>query len=117
MRIFFHYKFVFLSAMVFLSLTKNLYAQDIEKEDSLSTETVQSSWLYDAYKTIHNASKHNPEYLRNGANRLKVRLLGSLQTHFFSIHPKSDIEKKIVFDSDPLTYVGAEIGWNIFAVG
>ena len=117
MRTFFYYRIFYIWSVINLSLTAKVHAQEIEKNDSISKETSQTSWLYDAYKTIYNASRYDPEYLKNEANRLKIRLLTTFQAPYFTVHPKSDIDKRLIFDSEPLNYVGMDIGWNIFALG
>lgn len=108
---FFAYRFLLISAITSISLP-NIYAQECS-----TTDSVNPSWLQRKYSIFHNAYKHNPTYLKNEANRLKVRLLGTIQVQEIDIHPKSDTEKKIIFDSEPLKYVGADFGWNIFAFG
>ncbi len=105
-----------LSAITLLLLSANIYAQEPSAADNPNTSK-PSSWIYNQYTAFRNVYKYNPEYLKNEADKLKVRLLGTIQTPFFTVHPQSDTEKKIIFDSEPLKYVGADIGWNIFAIG
>jgi hypothetical protein len=105
-----------LPAIISLLLSNSIYAQESPAIESLNTQK-SSSWVHDKYIAFRKAYKYNPEYLKNESNRLKFRLLGTVQTPFFTVHPQSDTEKKIIFDSEPLKYVGADIGWNIFAFG
>ncbi|MDR2775122.1 MAG: DUF4421 domain-containing protein [Tannerella sp.] len=109
MRFFYFHRYFLLSVVVSISLTGQIYAQ---KKD-----TVQTSWIYDKYTAFYNIYKHNPEYLKNEADRLKIRLSTTFQMPYFTIHPKDDAEKRILFDSRPLLYAGADIGWNIFSLG
>ena len=102
--------------MITLSLPFNISAQEYPDTDSLSAPQ-KTSWLQNRINAFNNAYRHNPEYLKNEANMLKVRLLGTVQLPSIMIHPKSDTEKKVTFSSDPLKYVGADIGWNIFNFG
>jgi hypothetical protein len=107
MHIFDHYKPRLLSAVIFISLTGNACAQD-------NAET--ASWIRIRYQAFYNAYKHNPEYLKDEAGRLKIRLLSTFQSPYFTIQTKNNTEKRIRFDSRPLKYVGADIGWNIFSL-
>jgi len=117
MRIFFYsLRAVFILSVLLLSLTAKVYAQDIQEADSTKAK-VSSSGISGKYMSFRRAYKHNPEYLKSEANMLRVRLLNTVQVPYFSIHPKDDIEKKLVFSSNPLMYVGADIGWNIFTFG
>lgn len=109
-------KNVLIAAMTLLSLPYEIHAQQPPTIDSIKS-LPSSSWIHNQYNAIRKAYKHNPTYLKNEANRLKVRILGTVQVPSIEIHPKSDIEKMIIFDSEPLKYVGADIGWNIFAFG
>ena len=113
-----YYKNLFVMAMVLIiiSLPHKILAREYPGTDSIlskkNTSRIQD-WAY-AFNSVY---KHNPEYLKNEANQLKVRLLGTLHLPTIMIHPKSDIEKRVVFSSEPLKYIGADIGWNIFSLG
>ena len=102
--------------MIILSLSTDISAQEYSITDSILTEKKTSrfqGWI----TTFNNAYRHNPEYLKNEKNQLKVRLVGTLQLPSIMIHPRSDIDRRLVFSSDPLKYAGAAIGWNIFSLG
>ena len=94
-------------------MSNKIYANEIYDVDSTIIENT-SSGVFAKYRAIIKSFRHNPEYLENEANMLKVRLLGTIQVPYINIHPRSDIEKRIVFSSEPLTYVGVGVGWNIF---
>lgn len=113
MRLFFYYGILLTGTVIGLSLIGQLHAQETEKNDS----RFKTSRLHNLYKSIRNASRHDPEYLKNEANRLKIRLSGTRQAPYFTVYPKSDMEKKLLFDSEPLNSVGIDVGWNIFALG
>lgn len=116
MRIFFNrYGYLLISAINLLFLPHGTCAQNLPA-DSISQPNT-SSWIQNQYHAIRKAYRHDPTYLKNEANRLKIRLIGTIQAPSIEIHPKSDIEKTMLFDSEPLKYVGADIGWNIFAFG
>lgn len=119
MHLFFHDRIIRIGlfAICCLVLAGNVRAQELEQSDSLSVETAQPSWLYGTYQTLYKASQYDPEYLRNEANRLKVRLSGTLQAPYFTIYPKGDMERRLIFDSEPLNDVGIDVGWNIFGLG
>jgi hypothetical protein len=92
-------------------LTDNIYAQEAE------TPAPKTSWIYGKYQKFHNTFRHDSGYLRNEAGRLKIRLLSTYQTPYFTIQAKNDMERRIRFDSEPLKYIGADVGWNIFSLG
>ena len=102
-------KFLLLPAMMVLSLPLVVSAQEEPEK--------KASWLQRQTDAFYNAYNYNPEYLKNEANKLKIRLLSTFQVPSIMVHPKSNLEKRLTFTSDPLTYVGADIGWNIFAFG
>ena len=133
--------------MIFLSLPSGIYAQEYTAPDisfssngltenynttfspwgrpegafSFCQDSVvhdkKTSWIQNAVNVFNNAYRHNPEYLKNEKNQLKVRLLGTINLPSILIHPRRDLERRLIFSSDPLKYVGADIGWNIFAIG
>ena len=102
--------------MIVLTLPIDISAQDYSDADSILAEK-KTSLFQNWITTFNNAYKHNPEYLKDEKNQLKVRLLGTLQLPSIMIHPRSDIARRLVFSSDPLKYAGASIGWNIFSLG
>ena len=102
--------------MVFLSLPSDILAQEYSDTDSTQPEE-NTSWVQNIVNAFNNAYRHNPEYLKNEANNLKVRLHGTVHVPSIMIHPKRDLERRLIFSSDALKYVGADIGWNIFALG
>ena len=133
-------KFLLLPAMIALSLPLVVSAQEIT--DSIScpkdTPTLQfpseqsspenicadsfasgkkAQWTRRQKDALYNAFRYNPEFLKNEANKLRVRMVGTFQVPSIMVHPKSNLDKRLTFTSDPLTYVGADIGWNIFAFG
>ena len=133
-------KYLLLPAMIVLSLPLIISAQ--EKPDSIycPTETPvqqlyseQSSpenicpdsfasekktpWTRRQKDALSNAFKYNPEFLKNEANKLRVRMVSTFQVPSIMVHPKSNLDRRLTFTSDPLTYVGADIGWNIFTFG
>lgn len=118
MRFFHLYRYFLTFVMVFISLTDRIYAREVDDNGGISTaDTTQTSWIYDKYTAFYNTYRHNPEYLKNEADRLKIRLLSTFQMPYFTIRPKNDVEKRITFDSKPLRYVGVDVGWNIFSLG
>lgn len=118
MRVFFpFFRYLVIPVMTFFFWPREIGAQEHPASDSVHATRTSSSWLHNKYTAIRNIYRHDPAYLRNEANRLKIRALGSTQVPFIAIHPKSNIEKKVIFDSEPLQYVGADIGWNVFAFG
>ena len=124
-------------AMIILSLTTVVSAQEypapdisfsgirISEKDTIMEHSCQDSllpdmkisWIQNAVNAFNNAYIHNPEYLKNEKNQLKVRLLGTVHLPSMMIHPKRDLERRLIFSSDPLKYIGADFGWNIFALG
>ena len=139
MRSFFDYfKSLIVLVVIMQSLPFNILAQEYSDEDSLifrnrisendipdtgysgedsTLSEKKSSWIHGMVNAFSKACKYDPEYLSNERNQLKVRLLGTVQLPSIMIHPKSDLEKRITFSSDPLKYVGADVGWSIFTLG
>jgi hypothetical protein len=117
MHIFSCYRRVSVSVALFVALAGSVWAQMAEENGPPAAEASPASWLYGKYLSFYDAYRHDPEYLKNEAGRLKVRLLGTFQSPYFTIQAKNDAEKRIRFDSEPLRYVGADVGWNIFSLG
>ena len=123
--------------MIILSLPYGVSAQEypasdiyfsgnnISEYDTMNTDKSfqdsvlpdKKSWIQNAVDAFNTAYRHNPEYLKNEKNQLKVRLLGTVHLPSMMIHPRRDLERRLIFSSDPLKYIGADIGWNIFALG
>ena len=133
-------KYLLLPAMIVLSLpliisaqekTDNIYcpiettgqqftSKQSSKEkiysDNLASEK-KAPWTRRQKNALSKAFKYDPEYLKNEANKLRVRMVGTFQVPSIMVHPKGNLDRRLTFTSDPLTYVGADVGWNIFTFG
>lgn len=101
-------------AAMLLTVPYRLYAQEPDGTKSFSPF---ASKLYARYARQRAKNKPDSAYLKYEGNMLKVRIINTIQAPRLGISPLSNRNKEILFRSQPLEYIGFDLGWNIFSGG